>query len=92
MIWKKLYQNLINNRLKRESVQRELENKLISDISLTEEQFAILYNIIHCGAYYILHGIYTDYIEEAEQYQKIVNSDKNDIDILYQRFRNTFIN
>ena len=82
---------IINNRLKRESAQKELENKLISDISLTEEQFTILYNIIHCGAYYILHGIYTDYIEEAKQYQKIVNI-KSDISTIYRKFKNIYLN
>lgn len=84
---KKLKKFFIEDRYLREKIQRDLDQLLYTDKSLSEEQYELLYNVIHKGAYLSLHSTeaYKSFYKERVLYENIVEKHKNDdVHLIYE--------
>ena len=92
-----LNRKLSYSRYNRELLQKDLYHCLLKDRS--SNHFDDLYNVIHIGAYYILHDVKqyrkNEYIPYARKYSELVkkyvpNIDleyPNDINYIYEQFK-----
>lgn len=83
----KLKKFFIDDRYRDEKVQRDLDQLLYMDKSLSEEQSELLYNVIHRGAYLALHSTkeYKSYYKESRLYAKIAFKHRDeDVHLIYE--------
>ncbi len=80
----KLYDFFIGSRNRWECIQRDLDCLLGYDKkNLTSEQYELLYNVIHCGAYSILHSAKEYDVFYAQKYSELLKKYVPNINIEY---------